>query len=98
MIDQIIPGSKFRKCCDHEGYILSFYVYQPINGIVDHKEYDLYLFDNNRVCLRYGNNPEEYLSIGTLVDMIKRSHTDFVYQEAVTSLLSVGKIQFTPNK
>ena len=92
----------WKDGCNHEK---SAYVgtYEAIIARNDHPErltYDLYIYEDRRglsTCIRYGNEPHEYLSPGPLMNVIKYSAQDEIYAGAVECMLKHGKITYTRN-
>jgi hypothetical protein len=68
----IINGPIWLDGCNHptESYVCS---YKVEHGPREIKQYDLYLFPHpyhgSEVCIRYGNELDEYLSQGSVADL-----------------------------
>lgn len=83
----------YADWCNHgrESFVGSFKVYREDERV---DTYDLYIFERNCVCLRYGNKPEEYLSPGKIVNLISASYHARLYHEALILLQAKGDIIF----
>lgn len=76
--------------CGHDGYIDSF-------TYLNHT-YDLYVFDDDQeICIRYGNENNEYISPGNLNQLILSSFIDPIKQKAIATLINNGKLVFNVN-
>ena len=102
----IVPGPVpvFTDECNHgtDHYVGTIQVlrnhedYKKTGGIFDC--YDVYIFHSENyqeVCLRYGNEPHEYISPGTLIDFIRAASNKMPhYYKAMQLILSRGKIRW----
>ena len=89
----IEDGPLFKDECEHKegSYVATFKV---ITDELVTERYDLYVwqgkFGGSRVCLRYGDKPEEYLSPGPVENVLQMSTTDDVYWKTRQILQAVG--------
>ncbi len=61
------------------------------------EDYDLYVFDSGSTqsaCLRYGDNPGEYMSSFDMVQFITLAVSAPEYHDALELLLTKGRIRF----
>lgn len=94
----IIPGPVWPDECGHEdgSYICSFelYVNRGKKPCVD--KYDLYIFPQKHylqeVCLRFGAQPQEYASPGSVGDFLSRGLNHRPYELAIRILLNFGRV------
>ena len=86
----------WKDYCGHgkDNYICSFEYENPRLE----ETYDVYIFNdingNQQVCLRYGNSIEQYVSPGTLIEMISMTSSNHMKQQAVKKILEHGTIKF----
>ncbi len=78
--------------------------------VLSEQKFDLYLFlfDNRyrgqEVCIRYGDNPEQYISPGPLADFIQsacygnQNNSSSEYWVAWTILKETGRINWAPKE
>jgi hypothetical protein len=88
-------GPVWVDACNHEegSYITSFEIYNFKAQKMD--RYDLYLFKDNyhgqEVCIRYGNEGNEYISPGGLINFLGHQHDSYEpYQTACRILIHYG--------
>ena len=90
---------KFINHCDHKeeeyrGVINA--TKKTSTGLVE-VSYDLYVFKAFgfiNVCLRYGDDPWEYISLGTLFDITKEQDIKTLYTKLLRRFGAKGKIVF----
>jgi hypothetical protein len=97
----------WKDSCNHpeESYIGSAIYSERYfeEGIVQYKDQkiDVYVFDNpssQNVCIRYSNEPSEYISPGTLLDFLfasQREPTNHAYAAAALVINKYMKIRAT---
>lgn len=89
-----ISGPVWEDRCQHppESYVGS---YQFVRHPVDGWHYcDLYIFDDCEVCIRIGNEPQEYYSPGPLADFLPRAFMDERYKGAYYLMRRKGRIMW----
>lgn len=76
-----IKGPAFYDYCRHgkDTYVASF--------TCNKNKYDIYLYNNNEVCIRYGSFGSAYLSPGKISNLTKLSGIDPIY-DAVFNILT----------
>ncbi len=85
---------KFKNRCGHlaEEYVGTISDVEKVNGEWMERFYDVYVFADkhfgHEVCIRYGNEPSEYLSPGT-IDMMVRS-TREIYRKTMSLIEEQG--------
>jgi len=103
----LVDGPVWKDHCNHgpTEYIASFSVIKNRQGVLSEEKFDLYLFEGGdigqEVCIRYGDNPEQYISPGTLADFIQSAcslHTgqsSSEYWMAYQILRDLGQFNWT---
>jgi len=92
---------KYTNHCKHdkESFIKTIEVIEKVNGEWKENKYDVYVFNDKtfgpEVCIRYGNEPSEYMSPGPLLDFAKRAHGLEVYERAFQAIRKNGIITYT---
>ena len=87
----------FYNHCKHtdDEYICSFSVFESGDNI---KRYDLYVFQHGKkqeVCIRYGDEPEEYMSMSDIGHFLSiSSRLSPVYIKAAQLLLEAGTVTY----
>lgn len=83
-----------KYCCHPDcGFVGSFEIGKA--------KYDFYIYDDlhgPEVCLRYGPNPEDYRSPGSLFSFLTNSLHNELYHKAVDLLAVRGFLTYTRNK
>lgn len=96
-------GPVWKDECNHgpDCYVASFEILNR-HGKVDLKEatmdrYDLYIFEHSlwghEVCIRYGNEPQEYISPGRLIEFLQHGKHE-PYTTAIRILTENGFVQW----
>ncbi len=96
-------GPKWKDGCEHgaEHYICTFTVMDSSRGL---NAYDLYLFPEHffgtEVCIRYGDEPSQYISPGGLGQFLYTSGVNWkespVYTQASQILREFGCFNWQP--
>ena len=90
----MIDGPLYGDCCEHgqDTYVSSFLIHES-----DGKTgYDLYVYTNHfkqDVCLRYGDEPHEYFSVGQLNHLMTQMADEVMitsYRVALSILARYG--------
>jgi len=74
-------AAKFINGCNHKDneFIGTIHVYEGV--LIGWKYYDVYVYEDkyegHNICLRYGNEPEEYLSPSTLIMALLSSREQY---------------------
>jgi hypothetical protein len=82
-----IPGPVWKNQCNHPdtAYVGSFRIYAKGSRFGD---YDLYVFDeigNQGVCIREGNEGNEYCSPGEPIDMVRHIYAYNMTEKCITA-------------
>lgn len=104
-----IKGPLFTDGCEHAGdqYIASFDIIRPVEGKFGYEYYDLYAFPGmggaTNLCIRYGNSPEEYISLGPCLTYFLTEVTidgvpDPIYQRVLEILREDGRFYWKPRE
>lgn len=104
--DIIFEEPWWEDCCNHHpsSFVCSFVVSDGSRPF----RHDLYLYREGtltKVCIRYGSDQEEYLSLGDVQDFLMRTYSErrsgyhAPHAEAVAAriLLDHGKLTYTLN-
>lgn len=97
-----IHGPFFINDCGHNGYVGSFYLWKK--GM-QREYYDVYIFDvkpfaedeRQEVCIRYGDEPSEYISPGSVTEFISRKLCGEPHDSAIDLLKLKGKFVWSFN-
>jgi len=99
-------GPKWTDHCNHpEGtYLCSFQYTVLTGGSPDHEFVDMYVYPDTKwagstqsVCLRVGNEGDEYHSPGAIYNVIELAITEDVYGLALDALRYYGKLNWEKN-
>lgn len=64
--------------------------------------YDVYIFPTSwgemDVCARFGNEPGDYVGIGTVTDLLRASYVAEEYRHIAQFLLSNGTVTYHPKE
>ena len=95
--DEVVDGPRWQDHCEHlpGSYVGTVMVNFP-SKTSDLQPLDVYVYENRLrlrqdVCIRYGNEPEDYYSPGSVIDLISSfaSLTDmWVYGKVIALILS----------
>lgn len=92
------------KWVDHCGhgphtYVATFEsVYADVNKKIVREELDLHVWHGNKICLRFGNEPSEYYSPGTVSNVLRSAHLMESYARVTQILLAMGRIVWVQDK
>lgn len=84
---------RFRDCCEHG---VAYFVRRVT--LRDHSSADLYVYPSTlgaQLCFRYGDEPREYVSPGSVASYLLRG-TEFLdddVRRALSDLYQVGRLQ-----
>lgn len=86
--------------CNHgiESYICSFENLYQSNKKLYKENLDLYVFGDNQVCIRFGNEPHEYYSPGHITNIFELAYLDEKYRAVTKILKYFGKIIWRKNE
>lgn len=92
---------KFEDCCNHgkDSFIGTIHVVEKLPGSRKWSTtpYDIYLFPDRgfgvNVCMRYGNEPSEYIST-TLEHLISAQELSLSYKQAWQLVKAKGKLSW----
>ena len=98
----IIPGPLFTDRCGHGGYVASFevaeYAIEHLTNPQIAYQFDLYIWDENRACIRFGEGDSEYYSPVNIINVFLHGHMDRMYARATDIIRSKGKVVWVKNE
>jgi len=100
--DEVEYKPHYQNGCGHhpDEYVGSVSVMEKREKKFVERWYDIYVFEDARLCFRYGNEAQEYISPGSILDALITftRHDNRIYGVALRLLFDKGRMEYQRNE